>query len=663
MRRTKYPRVDGNSRPLRGARCAAGLGTLALCVLAAAGCGTPPKPSAAAAFPEPSQPASVPMATDPGNWPDIHSHADPRAFVTRHFTLDLDVDFTARGLRGTVVLELERLDDAARELVLDTRDLHIGRVETGTAAGDDWRKARFELGPRHAVLGSPLRIAMPAAATRVRIGYSTSPEASGLQWLEPRQTLGRQAPFVYSQAQSLHARSFVPLQDTPWIRATFDATLRVPEGLVAVMAAESDAGNRRGAREFRFRMPQPIPSYLLALAVGDLEFQETGPRTGVWAEPGHLEPAAREFADADAMLRQSEALWGPYRWGRYDVLVLPPSFPYGGMENPRLTFMTPTLIAGDRSLVGVLAHELAHSWSGNLVTNATWRDGWLNEGFTTYFERRIMEAMYGTERAAMEWGVGMQDLQRSLGELGPDEQWRSALAPDLAAYTLEDGSSVAYEKGALFLLQLENRYGREALDRFLQGWFERHAFTSVTTPQFVAELKAGLMARYPGRVDDAFLQRWIDAPGLPDDAVRVQSPAFARVAASRAAWEAGTLGTADLPGEGWTVQEWLEFLNGPEGPQPVSRLAELDARFGLTGTGNAEVAHAWYRVAIRSGYQAALPAVDEYLLRIGRLKLIRPLYRDLMGSEEGAARARSVYAIARPGYHPVVQRALDQVVK
>ena len=314
---------------------------------------------------------------------------------------------------------------------------------------------------------------MPPDTARVRIEYATSPAASGLQWLEREQTADQRHAFVYSQAQSLHARSFVPLQDTP--ARALDVFGRAAR---AAGRRRSDGGGRRirpnarGQAVFRFRMPQPIPSYLLALAVGDLEFKATGPRTGVWAEPSMLEAAAWEFADAEAMLARTEALYGPYRWGRYDVLVLPPSFPYGGMENPRLTFMTPTVVAGDKSLVGVLAHELAHSWSGNLVTNATWRDGWLNEGFTTYFERRIMEAVYGEERARMEWGVGLQDLRIALAELEPGQEWRGALAPDLSTHLDEDGSSVAYEKGALFLYQLERRYGREALDAFLQRWFD-----------------------------------------------------------------------------------------------------------------------------------------------------------------------------------------------
>jgi aminopeptidase N len=429
------------------------------------------------------------------------------------------------------------------------------------------------------------------------------------------------------------------------------------------MAAEGDAGNRRGQTTFHFRMPQPIPSYLLALAVGDLEFQSIGPRTGVWAEPAVLAAAAWEFGDAEAMMTQTEALYGPYRWGRYDVLVLPPSFPFGGMENPRLTFMTPTVIAGDKSLVGVLAHELAHSWSGNLVTNATWRDGWLNEGFTTYFERRVMEAVYGEERARLEWGVGHQELRLALAELKPDEAWQGSLAPDLSSHDGEEGSAVAYEKGALFLYQLERRFGRAQLDAFLQGWFDRHAFTSVTTPQFVAELQDGLMQQSPGKIDGAFLATWIDDAGLPADAEFVQSDALTRVDAQRLRWEQGSLSTDALQTAGWTVQEWLHFLNRATRPQPVARLQELDRRFRLTESRNAEIAHSWFRLALASDYPGLEPALESYLMSIGRMKLIEPLYEDLLKTPRGAAFARHVYAQARPGYHAIVQRRLDHLMR
>jgi len=323
----------------------------------------------------------------------MSTYANIDAFITKHLVLDLTADFDSRTLLGTAELMFERRDPGATEVVLDTRDLQVRKAEA-SSGGASWVDATFRLDPATAAFGSALRVTVPRDADRLRITYASSPAAKGLQWLTPAQTSGKKLPFLFSQAQAIQARSFIPIQDTPAVRMTYDATIRVPKELVAVMAAEAAPGEK-GSGVFHFRMPQPIPSYLIAIAIGDLTFQPMSDRTGVWAEPAAIAAAAKEFEDTEQMIKTTEALYGPYRWGRYDLLVLPPSFPFGGMENPRVTFATPTVIVGDKSLVALVAHELAHSWSGNLVTNATWQDFWLNEGFTTYLERRIVEAVYG----------------------------------------------------------------------------------------------------------------------------------------------------------------------------------------------------------------------------------------------------------------------------
>lgn len=598
-------------------------------------------------------PATATLPRDP------HSYANTAAFVTRHLDFDLAVDFATQRITGVVTLDLDRIGDGASELVLDTRDLEIGSAETAGREGG-FKPTTFSLDPRDALLGSALRIAMPKDASRVRVRYTTSPGASGLQWVAPEQTAGRTQPFLYTQAQAIHARSFLPVQDTPAVRATYTATIRTPQDLVAVMAAEFDpAAPRDGVYEFR--MPQAIPAYLIAFGVGDLEFKPIGARTGVWAEPAVVDAALAEFADTETMLEKAEALYGPYRWGRYDLLILPPSFPWGGMENPRLTFATPTVIAGDKSLVALVAHELAHSWSGNLVTNATWNDAWLNEGFTVYFENRIMEAVYGEERAAMERGIGLGDLRDALANL--PQPGDGSLTQDYSGRDPDDAfSQVPYEKGALFLRQLEARFGREVLDAFLTEWFTSRAFTSVSTPDFLAYLRSGLMARHPGRIDEAFIEAWLTGTGIPADAVLPESDAFARVDAQRTAWEQGSRDTRALEVEGWTVQEWLHFLDGLARPLATARLAELDARFGLTASRNAEIAHAWFRLAIASDYAPARPALERYLTGIGRRKLIVPLYRELAKTPEGLAFAQRVYAIASPSYHVVARDTIEPLL-
>jgi aminopeptidase N len=629
----------------RGAAQGAAFG--ALVFLAA--CVSPPAPIA--------RPVVAPPPIESGR--DYHTLANVDAFRVRHLALDLRVDFDAQRLVGHADLSVARLADDAATFVLDTRGLDIQRVEW--LAPGATRALPFSIGAERPMLGAPLQIALPAGAARdfvVRIAYATRPEASGLQWVVPAGTAGKQQPFLYSQSQSIHARSWVPLQDSPQVRMTFDATIRVPPGLRALMGAEHDPAARADGT-YRFHMPQPIPSYLLAIAAGRIDFRPIGAHTGVYAEPEVIEAAANEFADTEKMLEAGERLFGPYRWGRYDLLILPPSFPFGGMENPRLSFITPTSIAGDRSLVSLIAHELAHSWSGNLVTNATWRDFWLNEGFTVYLEREIMAAVYGPRRAAMEDLLGYQSLEKEVATLPAADQ---VLAIDLRGRDPDDGmSDIPYEKGRFFLGWLESRVGAAPLQAFLKDYFAHFSFQSITVEQFLGYLDTKLLANHPGAVPPAELRRWIFDPGLPASAIRPQSDALARVDTARAAFLAGTTAAAELPYATWTTQERLYFLNNLPQVMPRRQLDALDGALRLTDEGNNEVAFSWLAIAIRSDYAPAWPRLEHYLVSIGRRKLIVPLYEALMKTPAGARRARATYARARPGYHPITIATLDRI--
>lgn len=590
---------------------------------------------------------------------DYHSYADPRAMRVEHADLELAVDFTARRLSGTVDLRVRRIDAAAHELVLDTRDLLIQAASL--VNGARLTPLEFHLAARDAVLGSALRLAIPRTAGEaftVRISYQTSPEASGLQWLTPEQTAGKEHPFLFTQSQAIHARSWIPLQDAPQVRLTYRAEIHAPSGLTAVMSAAARQAGR--ANEFAFEMTEPIPSYLMALGVGDLAFRDIGARTRVYAEPSVVEAARREFSDTESMVAACEKLFGPYRWGRYDLLILPPSFPFGGMENPRLSFITPTVIAGDKSLTSLIAHELAHSWSGNLVTNASWRDMWLNEGFTVFLERRIMETLYGQRRREMEDVLGLQSLEEDFGSLEPRDE---LLIPDLRGRDPDDVfSEVPYEKGYLFLRFLESRVGRAKFDEFLRGYFARFAFQSLSTEEFLAYLDAQLLASSPGPVTRAQLTAWLTQPGLPPDAVLPSADVFKRVDAARADWLAGKRAARDLDTEDWSTHEWLHFLDNMPPQLSAAQLSDLDASFHFTDAGNAQIAHSWLRVAIRNHYEPALPRLETYLTGIGRRILIKPLYEDLMRTDWGKEFARRVYARARLGYHPMAVATLDPIV-
>ncbi len=605
-----------------------------------------------------SYPPALPEGIDPSK--DYHSFANTHEMAIDHLVLDLDVNFERKQLSGSVTLNLVRKQADAKQLVLDTRDLTIERVES--AVGDQWQSTTFtldEADEANAHFGSALRIDVPSKAQKLKVHYSTSPEASGLQWLLPEQTAGKKQPFLFTQAQAIHARSFIPLQDTPQVRVTFDATLRTPKALRAVMGAENDLKDERNG-VFHFNMPQAIPSYLIALAVGDLEFKAMGPRTGVYAEPSVLESAAKEFEDTEKMLEATEATFGPYSWGRYDLLILPPSFPFGGMENPRLSFITPTVIAGDKSLVALIAHELAHSWSGNTVTNATWRDLWLNEGFTTYLTYRIMEIIYGERRFDMERVLGYQDLEKSVATQTSKDQW---LAMDVRGRDPDDAfSNIPYEKGALFITELEHAVGREAFDVFLKQYLQDFAFTSLYTEEFLAYLDNNLLQKYPSKVSMERVKEWVYQPGFPSGAPQLSSNAFDLVDEARTLWLNGKRSAQKTDTANWTVHEWLYFLNNFPNALPHAQLAELDQAFDLTASKNNEVAHSWLLLAIKNGYAAVNDRLHDYLVEVGRKKLIQPLYTELVKSAEGLDFARKVYRIARPGYHPIAQNTMDKIV-
>jgi leukotriene-A4 hydrolase len=601
--------------------------------------------------------AAVPTAAAPVE--DVHSYSNPHQVRVRHVALDLTVDFNRKVLAGTATLDVERVSaDASAPLVLDTRALNVSRVEA-SADGARFAPAEFAVGKSDAILGAPLTVRLPPGARRVRVHYETSPDASGLQWLEPAQTAGRRHPFMFTQSESIHARSWIPLQDTPQVRVTYAARVRTPRALLAVMSAENDPRAPRDG-DYSFRMTRAIPSYLIALAVGDLRFRSMGRRTGVYAEPSVVAKAAWEFADTEQMIEATERIYGPYRWGRYDLLVLPPSFPYGGMENPRLTFATPTVLAGDRSLVSLVAHELAHSWSGNLVTNATWRDFWLNEGFTTYIERRIVEAVYGRERAEMEAALGRRTLEELLATLDERDE---ILHIDLRGRDPDAGSTeVPYEKGALFLRHLEETFGRARFDQFLRAYFDHFAFRSITTEDFLAYLRANLLDRFPREAARVGVEEWVERPGLPASAPRPSAEAFTRVEAQARRWAAGAVPAARLNTARWSTQEWLHFLKSLPGDLSAQRMAELDRAFRLTRTGNSEIAFQWLMMSIRARYEAAYPRLEEFLTTVGRRKFIRPLYQELARTPEGRERAQAIYRRARPTYHPIAATSIDEIL-
>ncbi len=606
---------------------------------------------------------------------DPHSCADLSQGQVRAVQLELRVDFEKKILEGEATLILAE-PSRGGPLDLDTRGLAIESVQLASDLGGDTQDrsggGRADSGlalaftlhapPNGAEwMGERLRVELPKGAKSVVVRYRTSPDASALQWLEPAQTAGGVHPYLFSQCQAIHARAVVPLQDTPRARMTYAARLHVPRALKSRMSARSlgRSDSRFGAAWAcdAFEMPQAIPPYLLALAVGDLAERAITKRSSVVAEPSQLDAAAWEFAEVGAMMDAAEKLFGPYAWERFDLLLMPPSFPYGGMENPRLTFLTPSLLAGDRSLANVVAHELAHAWTGNLVTNADANHFWLNEGFTVYAERRILEALSGRAASELHAAIGRHELEEAITDFAKTPEL-TRLRNDLVGTDPDVAySQVPYEKGYLFLRALEESEGRAAFDRFLHAWIERHSFQSVTTDAFLTLVREQL----PGVESRVPLLAWIDGAGIPEHAPRAESERWFEVKRSVESISRGELPTATQAAS-FTPAELLLLLQSLPASLTAETCAELDRLFALREKQSVELRCAFLCIAVRAAMPGADGRARELLLTTGRMKFLRPLYGALSARGETRQFARTLFAEASSRYHPIARAVLAPLV-
>lgn len=594
---------------------------------------------------------------------DPHSFSNPESAVVKHLDLAINVDFNKQQISGKATWIIENLTGST-EIIFDDNNLTV----TNVTLGKEEKKTAFNYGAKEQYLGSPLHIDIEKDTKIVNIYYATNAGAAALQWLNPQQTAGKKHPYLFTQSESIAARSWIPCQDSPGIRFTYNATVTVPKELVALMSAENPQEKKTDGR-YEFKQSKAIPSYLLALAVGDIAFKKVDDRTGIYAEPSVLNKAVNEFADMGKMVNAAEKLYGPYRWGRYDLLILPPSFPFGGMENPNLNFITPTIIAGDRSLVSIICHELAHSWSGNLVTNATWNDFWLNEGFTNYFERRIDEVLYGKEEAEMQEEFARKALDEAVKDLSEHPK-DTYLKTNYKGRNPDEGTNdIAYEKGYFFLRVIENAVGREKFDVFLKGYFDAHAFKSVTTEDFLKYLNEHLIKGDKAIEAKIRAKDWVYGPGIPANIVYgkelfKEGGKFAKIDEMLVIWRNNPMYNPLLfRSEVVTSNEKRYLLSRMPPNITYDQMDYMDKTFSFSASNNTDIQLAWYLLAIRHNYTPANKRIAQYLIQNGRMWHIIPLYKELLKTPEGKKRAKEIYKVARPNYHPMTYTALDKILK
>ena len=612
---------------------------------------------------------------------DDHSYANLEQINTTHLHLDLEVDFAAQTIYGVARHQMK--NNGADTAIFDVKGLLIQKITLGEKGKE--KETDFTIGPmdKDSLFGQALLVNVDDKTTKVNIYYQTTAASAALDWLDTALTSSKTKPFLYTQGQAILTRTWIPIQDAPSNRLTYSADVKVPPNLLALMSAKNPKALNASGR-YHFEMKKAIPSYLIALAVGDIGFKDLGSDCGVYAEKELLEACAKEFEDLPQMMQVAAQLYGPYQWGRYDVLVLPYSFPFGGMENPMLTFANPTLLTGDKSLVSVLAHELAHSWSGNLVTNESWSDLWLNEGTTVYFEQRIMEALRGKEIADVLAQVEFGELENTLKELKAakvydDSKLHLNLSnrdPDIAM------SDIAYVKGAFFFRSLEQSVGRRKLDAFLKNYFQKHAFQTISSAQFVAYLKTHLLQQTTVQFN---YNDWIYKPGLPSNCARISSPRLAKMTTYIERVNRGenpfetkykikwvrkngkrkkVKQKISVSYHDFLVQEWQLFIRGIHKDTPPSRLKELEQQFHFSKSGNSEILCDWFVLAAQSKYVYEIESdIQSFLTKIGRRKYVLPIYETLAKSPAGLKLAQRIFHGAKENYHSVTRGSVWKVLK
>lgn len=541
--------------------------------------------------------------------------------TTTHADISLFLDFNTKIVQGTVTYQFLSLQDGLTHVILDTKYLIIKSVESANS---------WTMGQTHDVIGTPLAIELPQPVSAqqsfsLTIHYETTDKCTGLTWMSPSNTSGKKHPFCFTQCEAIHCRTLLPTQDSPQVKFTIDYSIEVevPYTVAAGAIFKSIVDQPNNRRRFLSSLKIPIPAYLVAFAAGNIVSQEVGPRSRVYCEPEILEASVYEFGETETFLSTAENLLTPYEWEEYNILVLPGSFAYGGMENPTLTFMTPTLIAGDRSLTSTVGHEIAHSWTGNLVTNRNWEHFWLNEGFTVYVERKILERMFGVPVAHMHGLVGRKGLQEAVDFYGHDSNF-TRLNLNLGDVDPDDAfSRVPYEKGYTLLMVLEQKVGEERFLSFLRDYIMRFRLKTVVSDDFVE-----MFGRYFPDVQVDW-QTWLRGTGMPheypvlDDSLEKQvNETYERVKVPGYEFVGNEV-------DGWRVDQIVMLLEKCcADVKPHYR--QMGVMLHFNSSNNYEIKYRWVTIIILLNMVENFDQIRYFLTTQGRMKYVRPIYRLLI---------------------------------
>jgi len=596
---------------------------------------------------------------------DPNTSANYDAWRTKHTTANLKVEFEQKRLRGSVILELEsQTDKASKEIILDSSYLDVASIKLNSAPSS------WEMRDRIGANGSPVHVAVPDGAAKgevvkLEIDLATTGDCTALQWLTPAQTSNKVAPFMFSQCQAIHARSLFPCQDTPDVKSTYTFNITSPHVVVASGVSKGTEGSGPDT-VYTFEQKVPIPSYLFALASGDIAEAKIGRCSSVATGPNELAASKWEFEDdMDKFLDAAEKIVFPYKWGEYNVLVLPPSFPYGGMENPIYTFATPTIISGDRQNIDVIAHELAHSWSGNLVTSCSWEHFWLNEGWTMYLERRILATVHGSD-AHFDFSAirGWSDLEVAVNNYGKDHEFTKLCISHKDIDPDDAFSTVPYEKGFHFVYYLDRLVGRENFDKFIPYYFEKWSKKSLDSFEFkdtfLEFFDKPEFADLKDKIASIDWEGRFYTPGLPPKPEFDTSLADACYALAEK-WKAQDFKPSPEDISTWTGNQVVVFLNAIQDfatPLTIEQSQALGKTYGLFDSKNAELKTAYYQIAMKSKDASAYPGVAELLSEVGRMKFVRPLFKSLVKVNRDLAVA--TFQKNRDFYHPICRQMVEK---